>query len=178
MIPYNADYGKILSYHPAQDSACPDCAPSYSYQFAPKLVPGRFGSIANSAEILLMEAALERGWIVISPDHEGPHAAYLAAKLSAHAILDGIRATLGASNITGVHQDAVVSLWGYSGGGITTGAAAELHTSYAPELKIVGAAMGGIVPDIANVIKTVNKGPAAGLIAAGVAGLSNQYPAL
>jgi hypothetical protein len=79
LIPHNADYPKVLSYQVAQDSAYANCAPSYAFQLK-AATGGLLGTILSQAELLLMQAALEKGWIVISPDHEGPGAACLANK--------------------------------------------------------------------------------------------------
>lgn len=176
LIPHNADKSKVLSYHVAEDSASIDCAPSYALQLEAASGP-LVGTLLTQAELLLMEAALEQGWVVIVPDYLGPQSAFLANRLSGQAILDGIRATLNSADLTGI-QDPTITMWGYSGGSVVTGWAAELHPSYAPELKIAGAAVGGTVPDLANAVTAMNKGPFAGIIAPGVLGLSAQYPEL
>lgn len=123
-----------------------------------------------------MEAALEQGWVVIVPDHEGPQGAFLANKLAGHAVLDGIRAALQSGGFTGIQPSASVALWGYSGGSVASSFAAELHAQYAPELNIVGVAIGGTVPVIANALTTINGGFGAGLIPPGILGLSYEYP--
>ena len=174
LIPHNADYTKVLSYQVAQDSAYANCAPSYAFQLK-SATGGLLGTILSQAELLLMQAALEQGWIVISPDHEGPRAAYLANKLAGHATLDGVRAALNSASFTGISQRPTISLWGYSGGAIASAAAVELQPSYAPELRIAGAAIGGVVPNITTVIAGINKQTVAGLIPAGVLGIASQY---
>ncbi|CAJ0546645.1 Ff.00g012720.m01.CDS01 [Fusarium sp. VM40] len=155
LVPYKADYTKVLSYQIAEDAAYIGCAPSYAFQLR-----------------------LQLGWVVISPDHEGPKAAYLANKLAGYATLDGIRAAINSANFTGIAADPRVAMWGYSGGSIASAAAAELQQSYAPELRIAGAALGGTVPKIPSVIKSINKSPLAGIIPAGMIGLGQQYPEL
>jgi hypothetical protein len=89
--------------------------------------------------------------------------------------LDSIRAVLASSNVTNVHADAEVAMWGYSGGALASGWAAELQPSYAPELKIIGAALGGTPSDINAAMNAINKGPFAGLIPSSLLGLSQQY---
>lgn len=37
---------------------------------------------------------LQKNWIVVVPDHQGPKSAFMAAILGAHLVLDGIRATI------------------------------------------------------------------------------------
>ncbi|KAL3952786.1 hypothetical protein ACCO45_012729 [Purpureocillium lilacinum] len=176
LIPYNADKSKVLSYHVAEDSASIDCAPSYALQLEAASGPLQ-GTLLTQAELLLMEAALEQGWIVIVPDYLGPYSAFLANRLSGQAILDGIRATLNSADLTGI-LNPTITMWGYSGGSVVTGWAAELHPSYAPELNIAGAAVGGTVPDLMNAVTAMNNGPFAGIIPPGVLGLSAQYPEL
>lgn len=177
LIPHNADMGKVLSYQVAEDSAAPNCAPSYAFQLRSATGP-YLGTILTQLELLLIEAALEQGWVVIVPDFLGPQASYLANKLAGQATLDGIRAALASGSFTGIYSDPTIAMWGYSGGSVATNWAAELHPIYAPELKIVGAAVGGTVPKVSSVVKTINKGPFAGFIPAGVMGLITQYPEL
>lgn len=175
-VPYNADYRKVLSYQVAEDAAWINCAPSYALQFGShsKL----FGTIVTEAELALVDAALQQGWVVIIPDHEGPKGAWLSRVNAGHAILDGMRAAINSADFTGISKDSIFSMWGYSGGGITSAAALEVKDAYAPEVNIVGAALGGLAPDIPSVINTCNHGPYAGIIAGGIIGLTNAYPDL
>ncbi|GAB5593408.1 hypothetical protein Unana1_08308 [Umbelopsis nana] len=171
--PHNADPTKLVSYQIAEDSASPICAPSYVLQTGTG-----FRGIITQAEILLIDAALDRGWYVSTPDYEGPHSRFTCGLQSGHATLDSIRAVLASSKVTNIHAHAHVALWGYSGGALATGWAAELQPTYAPELKIIGAAMGGTPADLNATIITVNKGPFVGLVPSGILGLAQQYPDL
>ena len=177
LVPHNADYTKLLSYQVAQDAADPNCAPSYAFQFEAAR-NGPLGLILPQAELLLMATAMDKGWVVTVPDHLGPKGTFLANTLSGQAVLDNVRAALASSDLTKISPDSTVSLWGYSGGSLASGFAAELQSSYAPELKIAGAALGGTVPKIPPVIEAVNQGIFTGLIPAGVQGLSNEYPSI
>lgn len=174
LIPHNADNTKLLSYQVAEDAADPNCAPSYAFQFE-SATGGPLGLLMPQLELHLIETALYNGWIVTVPDFLGPKAAFLANNLAGHAVLDNIRAALASSNFTNISSDATITLWGYSGGSLASGFAAELQPSYAPELKIAGAALGGTVPQILPVIDAVNKGPFTGLIPSGIMGLANEY---
>ncbi|KAK2596660.1 hypothetical protein QQS21_006235 [Conoideocrella luteorostrata] len=175
LVPRNANFSRVLSYLVAEDSSYGNCAPSYALQLASATF-GRLGTLLTQAELLLMVAALEQGFVVIAPDHEGPQGAFLANILAGHVILDGIRAAVSSSNVTGIHRDARVALWGYSGGSVAASFAAELHPSYAPELNIVGAALGGTIPFLSSGLASLNAGISAGLVAAGVLGLGYEYP--
>ncbi|KAF4592567.1 Secretory lipase family protein [Ophiocordyceps camponoti-floridani] len=176
LVPFDADYGKVLSYQVAEDAASIDCSPSYAFQLDHARGPG-FGTILTEAELLLVEAALQQGWIVIVPDFLGPKAAFLANELAGQATLDGIRAAINSEPLTGISSRPRVAMWGYSGGSLASLWAAELQPTYAPELGslIAGAAVGGTVPNISSVVNSINKGPSAGLIPAGMVGLANQH---
>lgn len=177
MVPHNADMSKVISYQVAEDAASINCAPSYGLQLESATGP-LLGTILTQAEILLIEATLEQGWVVILPDYEGPKASYLAHRLAGQATLDGIRAALSSGSITGIKSDATVSMWGYSGGSTATAWAAEIQPSYAPEIKIAGAAIGGTTPNITNVVTSINKSAFTGLIPTGIQGLCTQFPEL
>ncbi|KAG5922997.1 hypothetical protein E4U61_004580 [Claviceps capensis] len=177
MVPFNADYGKVVSQQTAEDSANRNCAPSYTMQLASE-EGGILGTIEGEVELILMDGFLNEGWIVVMPDYEGPDGHFLASSMAGHAVLDGVRALLASTNITGIKNDANVVLNGYSGGAFATAFASELQPSYAPELKIVGASIGGPVPDLLTAITHMNKGPFAGLIPVGVQGLAKAYPVI
>ncbi|KAE8383849.1 secretory lipase-domain-containing protein [Aspergillus bertholletiae] len=175
LIPNNADFSKLLSYQVAQDAADPNCSPSYALQLE-AAYDGFLGLLAPQIDLLFFGAALEKGWVVTIPDHLGPKSAFLANTLSGHAVLDNVRAALASSSFTNITSDPTIALWGYSGGSLSSGFAAELQPTYAPELNIVGAALGGTVPRIRPVIDAVNKGPFVGLVPSGIQGLANEYP--
>ncbi|KAM4063222.1 secretory lipase domain-containing protein [Hirsutella rhossiliensis] len=177
MIPNNTDTSKVLSFQVAEDAASIDCAPSYVFQQGHKRGPD-FGTLFTELQLFHMTAAIHKGWIVISPDFLGPESAFLANKLAGHATLDGIRAALKSADFTGVSKSPTVAMWGYSSGSLASLWAAELQPEYAPELKIAGAAVGGLVPSIATTLATVNGAANAGLVAGGILGLTKVYSEL
>ncbi|CEJ94318.1 hypothetical protein VHEMI09858 [[Torrubiella] hemipterigena] len=175
LVPPNPDFSKVVSYQIAEDAAYVNCAPSYVYQKGTEAAITN-GTTTTQLEGLFIEAALEQGWIVIIPDHEGPEASFLVSKAGAQATLDGIRAALQSMHLTCIEPDAAVALWGYSGGSVVSEWATEMQPTYAPEVKIVGAALGGLVPSIANSAAVDNGSLAAGLIPAAFKGMATQYP--
>ncbi|CAH2355460.1 putative lipase 1 [[Candida] railenensis] len=173
-VPYNADPSKLLSYQVAQDSSCPDCAPSYAMQ----LWTNPLTWVTAQIEQLLLLAAFEQGYYVVVPDHEGPKSAFIAGWSAGKAVLNTIRAALSSGSTTGVNSDADVVIWGYSGGAHATAWTSQLHPSYAPELNILGAAMGGIPVNVTHVALN-NMGTIwAGFIFTAINGLSHEYPEL
>ncbi|KAL4933224.1 secretory lipase-domain-containing protein [Aspergillus undulatus] len=175
LIPHNADYTKVLSYQVAQDAADPNCSPSFAIQQFSDAGEA-LALIMPQIEYLLMSSALNKGFVVIIPDHLGPNSAFLASILSGQAVLDNVRAALASTDFTGISSTATVALWGYSGGSLSSGFAAELQPSYATELNITGAALGGTVPNFLPIIEAANRGIYTGLIPAGIQGLANEYP--
>ncbi|WP_420107271.1 lipase family protein [Nocardia asteroides] len=164
---------KLLSVQLAEDSTAGYCAPSYALQHLS--VAPVAGQIVVPAEFLFAQAALAQGWAVVVPDHQGPNSAYAAGPLAGRITLDGIRAATGFAPLE-VGRGGPVGLYGYSGGSIATGHAAELHASYAPELNIVGAAEGGVGADLGAALSMANNQLTSGLVFAAVLGLTREYP--
>ncbi|WP_408639317.1 lipase family protein [Nocardia yamanashiensis] len=164
---------KLVSMQIAQDSLGGYCAPSYAVQqwSASALV----GQIVAPAEFAISQGALQQGWAVVIPDHQGPDNAYAAGPLAGRITLDGIRATRNFQPMR-LTEDARIGMYGYSGGAIATGHAAELKQSYAPELNIVGAAEGGVPSDLGTVLNVANGQATSGLVLHAVLGLSREYP--
>lgn len=126
---------------------------------------------------------LGRGWFVLTPDFEGPHAAFGATVLAGHATLDALRAVLSLAGTDDVALPSDASrlkyaLWGYSGGSLASEKAAELQVQYAPELSagLLGAALGGLVSDVGSMYSVVNKTPFAGNLIIILLGIMNEYP--
>ncbi|MFF2552110.1 lipase family protein [Nocardia sp. NPDC058058] len=119
---------------------------------------------------------LQRGWSIALPDHLGPHFAYGAAKLGGQITLDGIRAAQRVPELKVQHSP--VAMAGYSGGGMATAWAAALAQSYAPELHIAGAAMGGVPMNLVTMLEAMglNRHPVFGLAMAAGLGLEREYP--
>ncbi len=166
MVPLTWSFGKrpLLSYQPAIDSLGDQCNPSYTLR------------TGLEKELPLMAMGLLKGWAVVVTDYQGPNDAFAAGRMEGQGVLDGIRAAqkLSTARLSGTK----VGLWGYSGGGLASGWAAELAPSYAPELKIVGLAAGGMPSDLQAAGLQMDEGPFAGLFLAAAVGLSREYPEL
>jgi pimeloyl-ACP methyl ester carboxylesterase len=130
---------RFVSFQTAYDSSASVCDPSYSYQLGTPQ-----SDLISSAEMLIIEIYLALGYIVVSPDYEGPDAAFGPGRLSGMAVLDGIRATSNFHSTLGLSTpNPMVVPVGYSGGAIATGWAASLQPSYAPEIDVKGWVAGG-----------------------------------
>ncbi|WP_081880902.1 lipase family protein [Prescottella defluvii] len=132
----------LLSYQMATDSIDPACAPSIAMQ------PGSgLEAFASQGEMTFVGQALQRGWAVSVPDHQGPSARLGAPREPGYVALDGIRAAERFAPLGLSGAQTPVGLWGYSGGGLATGWAAEVQPSYAPELNVRGIAVGSPLSD-------------------------------
>ncbi|MER7450554.1 lipase family protein [Nocardia beijingensis] len=166
--------GKLVSLHAAEDSTGLFCAPSYTVRRSMQagLLDGQIDQLRSAP------ALLAQGWTVVVPDHQGPNSAFAHGPLAARIALDGIRAAqrFGPAGLPG--PDTEVAMWGYSGGSVPTLHGAELRSSYAPELNLVGVVSGGTDVDFEALSLAANKGPGAGLVAAAVIGLAREEPEL
>ena len=154
---------KLLAYQPAEDSLTSRCSSSYEL---------RTGTTQGSE----ISAALARGWVVVVPDSEGPHSQWAAGPKAGRAVLDAIRASERFRRAQLAGRRTQVGIWGYSGGGQASAWAAELQGRYAPELRIVGVAEGGVPPDLAATARNIDGGPFSGIYLAAAVGLSRAYP--
>lgn len=162
----------VVSYQCAIDAVTSRCFPSYALRRRARAI----GSLAQF-EYLLIAAAVAEGWVVSVPDHEGPDGMWGTPHEPGHRVLDGLRATLSFERF-GLAPDSRVGLWGYSGGGLASAWAAELHADYAPELNIVGAVLGSPVGNLGNTFLRLNGSKFAGLPALVISALAKTYPGL
>jgi alpha-beta hydrolase superfamily lysophospholipase len=160
----------IVSYQCAIDAVASRCFPSYALRRGAKAV----GALAQ-LELVLIAVVLAEGWAVSVPDHEGCHGMWGAPHEPGYRILDGVRAALGCARLP-LSPSAPVAVWGYSGGGFASAWAAEASACYAPELNIVGAALGSPVADPGSIGRRLNGTFWAGLPALVIAALDQIYP--
>ncbi len=154
---------QILAYQSFYDSLTLKCSPSYMTQQ---------GSMFESGPV---NTSLKAGYVVVLSDYEGLDSQWIVGKNTAHGVLDGIRAAINFTP-TGVNAGAAVALAGFSGGGHASAWAAEMAEEYAPELNIVGSAMGGVPVNIKNVANKVDGGLFSSVYLGAVVGLSRAYP--
>ncbi|KAI8081466.1 secretory lipase family protein [Halteromyces radiatus] len=170
MIPFNANPRKLVTYAVIQDNVSADCAPSYILQ-------KEFNSrdILPQSEVLFMDTMLARGWYVSMPDYQGPKSMFTVGEMAGNGLLDSIRAVLASHVETGIRPDAKIQMWGYSGGALATGWAAQLQPRYAPELNIMSAVLGGTPVDLNATLYSVNQAFFSGLGFSGILGVAAQY---
>ncbi|KAJ9415962.1 secretory lipase-domain-containing protein [Fusarium oxysporum] len=162
----------ILSYQFAYNTCNVDSSPSFALSGVMAKSEPNLGIKSSTSLITEM---LSFGWIINTPDHLGPTAAFGASVQAGHASLDALRAVNKLLNLR-KHPGFNTAIWGYSGGSIATFAAAELQPSYSPDLSISAAVVGGLVDDISAALDKINKSPIAGTLIALLIGITAQYP--
>ncbi len=175
LVPAERDRSRpcpIVSYQCAIDAVAGRCFPSYALRRG-AWATGAFAQL----EFIVIAAVLAQGWAVSVPDHEGRHGCWGAPYEPGYCVLDGVRAALNADRL-GLSAAAPVGLWGYSGGGLATGWAAEVAADYAPDLNVVGAVLGSPVGNPENTLRRLNGSFWSGLPALMIASLAHIYPDL
>ncbi|MEC3956363.1 lipase family protein [Nocardia sp. CDC153] len=131
-----------------------------------------------SADMLAIQLLLAKNYAVVIPDHQGPRQAYAAGLMGGHAVLDSIRAVT-RTPMPGLGPDTPVVVTGYSGGAIATSWAAQLAPTYAPEIKLAGALIGGGPSDYQLLLPRMDGvNFASGVLLAAALGLAREYPEL
>src|SRR5271163_1309146 len=123
--------------------------------------------------------SLKKGYAVTITDYQGytngSVPTYTAGKAEGQAVLDVVRAGRQVPD-SGITEKDPVIVWGYSQGGQAAGWAAEIQSSYAPDVKMIGLAAGGVPANLQAIgeFDNASVGTAFGLD--GLIGLSTAYP--
>lgn len=156
----------VVAYNTAIDSLGLTCVPSWNLQRGSEI------------EVVAIQMLLSRNYAVVVTDHQGPHQAYAAGRISGHAVLDSLRAAVNTPWL-GLSPRSPIATTGYSGGAIASGWAAELAPTYAPELNLVGAVIGGAPVDYRILLGSMNgRNMASGVFLAATMGVAREYPEL
>lgn len=165
--PGGAPTPRLVSFNMAYDGLGPVCVPSYTLR-------GNNPSPLTTVEQVAMSGYLATGHTLVVTDYEGPDNEWTVGRLSGYAALDGVRA---AQSVLSLPRSTPVGMVGYSGGSVPTDFAAELAPGYAPELRIVGAAAGGLPVDLAHNLPYVSGTKDwAGVIPAIIVAYQRAYP--
>ncbi|MEO7268357.1 MAG: lipase family protein [Knoellia sp.] len=111
-------------------------------------------------EKVFLQGLVNRGYAVALTDYQGlgtpgTHT-YMNRAAQGQAVLDIARAALKRSGTT-LKSTTPVGLYGYSQGGGAAAAAAELASTYAPELKVKGTVAGAVPADLVKVAANLDK---------------------
>lgn len=140
----------LIAYLSFYDALGDKCSPSFTLRGGN---PGAENMELATTEAALVTSLAAQGYAVTVPDFEGTDLHWVAGQESGWSTLDSIRAT---ETYLGMPADQKVGLFGYSGGSIAGEWASELAPSYAPELNIIGTAIGGIPVHLAHNLGYIN----------------------
>ncbi|MGW6011404.1 lipase family protein [Streptomyces sp. NPDC055210] len=139
-------------------------------------------TVSVGYEDLSIYRLLAKGAAVVVTDYAGLGATdrlhtYVDRVDEAHAVLDAVRAarSLGGASVT---ADSPVGLFGYSQGGGATAAAAELQSSYAPDVTLAGTYAGAPPADLTAVTKAIDGSELAGALGWSLNGFLQSDPEL
>ncbi len=163
-IPWLFGPRPLVSYQTPIDGLGDKCNPSY------KLRNGD-----ENSELVFIGSLLLKNYAVVVTDYEGPRNAYGAGAVAGQATLDGIRSVINLSGSGLAGTRTPIAMWGYSGGAIATGWAAQFSKSYAPELNVKAAALGGTPADMLAIGKRMDGSFMSGIFLMGVVGVSREY---
>lgn len=159
----------IISYAAGTQGVGDQCAPSKA--------------LASGLEYEgpFLSGLLARGYAIVMTDYEGLGTpgvhTYVNRKAEGYAVLDAIRAAQRLPE-AGLPADGPVAIAGYSQGGGAAAAAAELQSSYAPELHLKGTYAGAPPADLAAVADNLDGHYAVGFLMFAVASMNYAYPDL
>ncbi|GAA5858273.1 hypothetical protein JCM8547_004629 [Rhodosporidiobolus lusitaniae] len=165
---------RVMLYLAPTDTAAPDCVTSFSLS-SPSL-----SSVSSPSALIEISAALEKGWYVSLPDHEGSKAAFISGVTEARAGLDGLRAALRWMDreSEGSYKGYKAVIRGYSGGGHAAAWATQYLETYGRGLNVVGTAAGGVPVDLYPTFDLISGTNNTALAFSAVAGLANVSPSL
>lgn len=170
--PVRSKAPRVFSYQSFYDSLNPDDQPSYAVSGGTTL-----GGAVNTVEAALFAPWLLQGYIVNLPDTQGQQADFAAGPVYGYNTLDSLRAAF-SSKVLNLPASTKAGLFGYSGGAIATGWAAELAPGYAPDVdaRLVGAAMGGLLVSPAHNLHYVEGSTIwAGVMPMAIIGAARSY---
>ncbi|MEC3956757.1 lipase family protein [Nocardia sp. CDC153] len=132
-------------------------------------------------ESVFLRTALRRGWALAIADYPGLGSPglhpYVMGRALGPAVLDSMRAARRLPEAE-LDPDGPLGIYGYSEGGNAAGWALQLQPTYAPDLPLVGGAVGSAPADLVDMVKFLDDTPYAVLLFYGVLGIEAAYPEL
>jgi hypothetical protein len=161
---------RLVGYLSFYDALGAQCDPSYTLQGGD---PGAANQQQTQEEETILSSYLAAGFVVTVPDFEGENLDWTAGQEAGFGTLDALRAT---EHYLGMAPDSPVGLTGYSGGSIAADWASELAPRYAPQMKLIGVAEGGLPVDYAHNLTYINGSSGwSGIIPATLVALSRAF---
>ncbi|MFC8226730.1 lipase family protein [Streptomyces sp. NPDC057287] len=155
------------------------CAPSLSLQHP--LTIGE-GTVSIGYDNIAVYRFLAAGAAVVVTDYAGLGTTdrlhtYVNRVDEGHALLDAARAARSVAGAS-VTPASKVGLYGYSQGGGASASAAELQSSYAPDVNLAGTYAGAPPADLTEVMKGIDGSALAGALGWSINGFAQSDPSL
>ena len=159
----------VVAYAAGTQGWGDQCAPSKS------IASGTFD------ELFAVSNLLNQGWAVVVTDYPGlgtpGDETYNVGIAEGRAVLDALRAAIRLPD-AGLRPSAPMAIEGYSQGGGAADWAAQLHPTYAPELRLLGVAGGGTPANLQAVARNINGTAWFAFLAGTAIGFNAAYPSL
>ncbi|MEU1486384.1 lipase family protein [Streptomyces sp. NPDC005752] len=155
------------------------CAPSLSLQHP--LTIGE-GTVSIGYDNIAVYRFLAAGAAVVVTDYAGLGATdrlhtYVDRVDEGHALLDAARAARSVDGAS-ITPASKVGLYGYSQGGGASASAAELQSTYAPDVNLAGTYAGAPPADLTEVMKGIDGSALAGALGWSINGFAQSDPSL
>ena len=179
--PYNEWPGggprPLLVYGPGTQGQGDQCAPSRQFNQGIHWRP--FLDLAFNYEELFVSTMVARGFAIVMTDYQGLGTpglhTYVGRVPQGNAMLDAARAAKKLPD-TSLNPDGPIAFWGYSQGGGAAASAAELASSYAPELKVVGTYAGAPPADLKALFPYADGSVLVGAVGYALNSVMTAYP--
>lgn len=179
--PFNAWPGRgprpLIVYGPGTQGQGDQCAPSRQFNQGIHFSP--FLDFTFNYEELFVATMVARGFAIVMTDYQGLGTpglhTYVNRVAQGDAMLDAGRAALRLPG-TSLDPDGPVAFWGYSQGGGAAASAAELASSYAPELHVVGTYAGAPPADLKELFPYADGSALVGVVGYALNSVITTYP--
>lgn len=167
----------LIVYGPGTQGQGDQCAPSRQFNqgihFSPYL------DIAFNYEELFVATMVARGFAIVMTDYQGLGTpglhTYVNRVAQGNAMLDAGRAAMRIPD-TSLNPAGPVAFWGYSQGGGAAASAAELASSYAPDLHVVGTYAGAPPADLKELFPYADGSALVGVVGYALNSVIATYP--
>ena len=167
----------LIVYGPGTQGQGDQCAPSRQFNqgihFSPYL------DIAFNYEELFVATMVARGFAIVMTDYQGLGTpglhTYVNRVAQGNAMLDAGRAAMRLP-ATSLNPQGPVAFWGYSQGGGAAASAAELASSYAPDLRVVGTYAGAPPADLKELFPYADGSALVGVVGYALNSVITSYP--
>ncbi|GIE88910.1 lipase family protein [Actinoplanes regularis] len=139
-------------------------------------------TVSIGYEVLAMYRMLLKGIAVVQTDYVGLGSTdrlhtYVNRVDEGHAVLDAARAARALPN-TSITTNSLIGLYGYSQGGGAVASAAELQSSYAPDVRVTATYAGAPPANLADVTAAIDGSELTGALGWSVNGFMQSDPSL